>query len=270
MYTSDAEPAIWQRAGGAGPSNDLQAFARQWALLARRRGLVCESLGEVLGHPVWMGHRPSPQAGAPRLMITAGFHGEEPAAPWGLLGLLEGVADALLDRVHLTVLPLVNSTGFAAGRRLNARGENPNRGFGAFGGGECRRSAEGELLVQQAGRLLPAARDGLYCGHEDAGERHTYLYTFEPGQPPGPFSLGLIETAGQWFPVMPDGDVEGAAVRGGLVHNQYDGSFESWCSEEGTAVAVCVETPGQQPFARRVDAQAALMERFIGLRAGLA
>lgn len=264
MNEPNNAPAIWQRANGAGPSNDLAAFGREWDLLARQRGFTTSTLGEVLGHAVWMGHRPAVQAHAPRVMISAGFHGEEPAGPWGVLALLRDAPDTLLDQVHLSVLPLVNSTGFAKGLRLNARGENPNRGFGAHAGTD-RLSAEGALLVQHASHLLPAARDGLYCGHEDQEQSHTYLYTFEPNKPPGAFSQGLIETGGQWFPVAPDGDIEGDMVRGGLVHNKYDGSFESWCSEQGTRVAVCAETPCKQPFERRVQAQAALMARFIQL-----
>jgi hypothetical protein len=264
MNASNDTPAIWQRANGAGASNDLTAFGHAWALLAKQRGITTSTLGEVLGHPLWMGHRPAAQADAPRVMITAGFHGEEPAGPWGVLALLQDAPDALLDRVHLSLLPLVNCTGFAKGLRLNARGENPNRGFGAHAGND-HLSAEGALLVQHASQLLPAARDGLYCGHEHLEESHTYLYTFEPHRPPGPFSHGLIATAGQWFPVAPDGDLEGDTVVGGLVHNKYDGSFESWFSEQGTSVAVCAETPGMQPFDQRVQAQAALMAKFVQL-----
>lgn len=264
MNDSTDTPAIWQRANGAGPSNDLAAFGREWDLLANRRGIRTSALGEVLGHPLWMGQRPAAQNHAPHVMITAGFHGEEPAGPWGVLALLQDAPDALLDQVHLSVLPLVNCTGFAAGLRLNVRGENPNRGFGAHAGTD-RLSAEGALLQQHDKLLLPAARDGLYCGHEDLEESHTYLYTFEPNQAPGPFSQGLIETAGQWFTVAPDGDIEGDTVRGGLVHNKYDGSFESWCSEQGTRFAVCAETPCTQAFDRRVQAQAALMAHFIQL-----
>lgn len=257
-------PSIWPRPDAGGFSNDLRAFTHQWQQLATARGVELQALGQPLGHTLWAGQRPARQAGAPHLLLAAGFHGEEPAGPWGMLDWLGRAPDALLDQVHLSLLPLVNATGFAAGLRFNALGQNPNRGYGAHCGDDLP-SAEGALLLQHAAWLLPAASDGLYCGHEDLEQSHTYLYTFEPGRPPGTFSRGLLDTAARFFTIAPDGLIDDCPVEDGLIHNRYDGSFEAWCCEQGTRRAVCAETPGQQPFDERVRAQSALMQRFLEL-----
>jgi hypothetical protein len=65
--------------------------------------------------------------GRPRVVITAGFHGEEPAGPLTLAEHFGAVAEhAKKRRVGLTVFPCINPSGFVAGTRYNASGEHPN------------------------------------------------------------------------------------------------------------------------------------------------
>lgn len=258
-----APASIWCRAGG-GASNDLRAFDDLCAERAGAAGFESFVLGEVLGHPVTTWRRPAAAPQAPRLLIASGFHGEEAAGPWGVLEFLQSVPRELLDRAYLVLLPLVNATGFAAGQRLNALGENPNRGYGVARGAD-RPSAEGEILLAHAAQLEEAARDGVLSCHEDRRLHHAYVYSFERGEP-GSFSRSLVATAAQWFAVAPDGEIDGCPVRDGLIHNHYDGSFEAWLSETGAKVAACIETPGEADFGRRVQAQAAMMRAFVELR----
>ncbi len=255
---------VWPRPDGAGTSSDLGAFDAEFRSLAQRREFGVEPLGTALGHTIVIAsRRPRSRAGR-RLLVAAGFHGEEPAGPWGLVRFLRLVPDALLDGTNLSLIPLVNATGFAAGRRLNARGENPNRGYDPARPGE-RASAEGEILLGQRERLLAAAADGLLCCHEDEGVQAAYVYTLEPAATPGRFSQGLVATMGRYFPLLPDGTVDGCPVSGGLVFNHHDGSFESWAVRHGTPLAATIETPGRAGFARRVEAQAALVMAFLTL-----
>lgn len=61
------------------------------------------------------------------LVITAGFHGEEPAGPLTLLEHFPEIAQAARDQgVGLRVYPCINPSGFEAGTRYNASGERPN------------------------------------------------------------------------------------------------------------------------------------------------
>ena len=254
---------IWRREDG-GASNDLPAFEALCAENAGAAGFERSVLGVALGHSITAWQRPASAPQAPRLLIASGFHGEETAGPWGVLEFLRTTPRALLDSVHLVLLPLVNATGFADGQRMNVLGENPNRGYGASRGSD-RPSAEGEVLLAQAAWLADAARDGVLSCHEDRWLHHAYVYSFERGQP-GAFSRGLVDAATQWFAVAPDGEIDGCPVRDGLIHNHYDGSFEAWLSEIGAEVAACIETPGEADFVRRVRAQAALMRAFVELR----
>jgi predicted deacylase len=231
-------------------------------------GWEVHELGPVLDESLPLLRRPARQAGAPSVLIASGFHGEESAGPWGVLQFIRAAPAALLDRADLSVLPLVNATGFAAGHRFNASGENPNRGYGRSAGGDLP-SVEGRVLIARQSQLLPLARDGVLACHEDVDVGHAYAYTFEPTSAPGAFSHALVRTAARHFEIHPDGQVDGCPIATGIVFNHLDGSFEAWMTEQGAAVAACIETPGQQDFARRVAAQSALMLAFLAQRVGV-
>ena len=108
---------------------------------------------------------------APLVAISAGVHGDEPAAPWALAAL---VRDGLLDRrFRYRLWPCLNPTGFAAGTRENAEGADVNRSF-ARGG-----------TTPESRAVLTANRDlhfALWIDlHEDFEASGFYLY--EPLRP---------------------------------------------------------------------------------------
>lgn len=68
--------------------------------------------------------------GARWLVITSGFHGEEPAGPLTLAeNFAEIAAYARARDVGLRVYPCINPSGFEAGTRYNRSGEKPNNDF---------------------------------------------------------------------------------------------------------------------------------------------
>ncbi len=74
-------------------------------------------LGSIGDEPLLLLRPGTGAPGTPRLLVASGFHGEEPAGPWGVLEFLDSAPQGLLSRVQLLVLPLVNVTGFRAGTR---------------------------------------------------------------------------------------------------------------------------------------------------------
>lgn len=227
---------------------------------ADRLGMQVQTLGIVLGEPMWALTRAAPDPAAMRRLVAGGFHGEEPAGPWGLLKFLQAANPASLDAVHLTMLPLVNCTGFAAGTRFNAEGDNPNRGFTGQG---TAASAEGRLLLQHATWLASASRDGMLSCHEDVMTRWAYVYALERAPSPGPLARRLLHANLRHFDQHPDGLVDGCRVQGGIVFNHHDGSFEDWLFGLGAAAAFCVETPGLQAFEDRVAAHQDMIAAFV-------
>ncbi|MGH7661031.1 MAG: hypothetical protein ACRENA_08995 [Vulcanimicrobiaceae bacterium] len=67
------------------------------------------------------------RSGAPVVHVTAGVHGDEPAAPWALLAMAE--AGMLDERFSYRLWPCTNPSGFRAGTRTNAEGKDINRSF---------------------------------------------------------------------------------------------------------------------------------------------
>jgi predicted deacylase len=68
--------------------------------------------------------------GSRTVVITSGFHGEEPAGPLTLLEGLPEIADYARERgVGLRVYPCINPSGFEDRTRYNRSGERPNNDF---------------------------------------------------------------------------------------------------------------------------------------------
>jgi len=125
---------------------------------------------------------------APAVAISAGVHGDEPAAPWALLSL---VRDGLLDR-HFSyrVWPCTNPTGYALGTRANAEGHDINRSFNRGG------------TTPEARAIITANRDRrfelVFDLHEDFEAAGFYCY--EPSAdgtaPLGPAVIEALDEEG--------------------------------------------------------------------------
>jgi hypothetical protein len=139
-----------------GQRNDIAALEAGGSRVLARGGWQRSALGLVGGDTLWLLERPARHPDAPHRLIAAGFHGEEPAGPWGVLRYFEAASNSELNAVHLCVLPVVNATGFRADTRFNAWGENPNRGHGRHAGAAP--SREGRRPTRY-GRSLPALQN---------------------------------------------------------------------------------------------------------------
>jgi murein peptide amidase A len=120
--------------------------------------------------------------------LASGTHGDEPAAPWALLSI---VRDGLLDpRFAYRIWPCVNPSGYAAGTRCNAEGEDINRSFRSAGS------------TPEARAIITANRDRRFVLsldlHEDCDSEGFYCYEpkTQPGGLLGPSVVEAVAEAG--------------------------------------------------------------------------
>ncbi|HEY0798978.1 MAG TPA: hypothetical protein VGD50_07495 [Candidatus Baltobacteraceae bacterium] len=106
--------------------------------------------------------------GRPVISLASGVHGDEPAAPWALLSI---VRDGLLDpNFSYRIWPCTNPTGYAAGTRANAEGDDINRSFGRGG------------ATPEARAIITANRDRTFVFSFDLHEdfESSGFYCYEP------------------------------------------------------------------------------------------
>ncbi|MGY5452511.1 N-acetyl-ornithine deacetylase [Agarivorans sp. MS3-6] len=268
MSRSSFQQFHWQSAQFGYASNDIDAFYSLLGQQMQRLGMLKHTLGHIEAYPLDLYQSPEPQATLPNILISAGFHGEEAAGPWGMLKFLSALNSEVFKQVNLSLLPLVNPTGFKAGHRFNQYGENPNRGFEfeagkAFAGEGT--SAEGVLLLAQQDLLKQLSGDGILTCHEDVLQHCCYVYSFEPQQAAATFSYGLRDSLAKYFKLAADNSIDGCPLEDGLIHNHYDTSFESCLVRLGAKQGACSETPALEDFDQRINANCAVMQQFVAL-----
>jgi protein MpaA len=202
---------------------------------------------------------------APTVSISAGVHGDEPAAPWALLSL---VRDGLLDgRFAYRIWPCLNPSGYRAGTRGNAEGDDVNRSFSRGG------------TTPEARAVFTANRDRRFALavdlHEDYEADGCYVYeVLRPGFEPI-FSgriITAIDDAG--LPVQTIGDdfdlgapegfehAELYRLERGIVLVDYEAdlrAFEGLPSTlalmyRGTPGSITFESPRPRPWEERIAA----------------
>jgi predicted deacylase len=133
----------------------------------------------------------------PTIALSAGMHGDEPAAPWALLSM---VADRLLDdRFAYRIWPCINPSGYTAHTRANADGADVNRSFSRGG------------TTPESRGIITANRDRKFALsidlHEDFEADGFYAFEpFAPGQRPrfAAAAVAAVESAG--LPIQDLGD----------------------------------------------------------------
>jgi hypothetical protein len=218
--------------------------------------------------------------GGPELVITAGFHGEEPAGPLTLLAHLSDViAKARQVGVALRIYPCINPAGFEAGTRYNPSGEKPNNDFLRYevapgewvdtlrdhtnplrhlvyeGGPKETRAIRAELEA----RPPPVAALDLHQDNylPNAG---TYAYVFGPRPRYAAFWDGLATPVLRSAPV----DERTRTEADGLIEF-HDGSVTDYFWRRGVPWAAALETTTCTPMLDCHRVNLAWILGFIGL-----
>lgn len=233
-------------------AHDYGWLVRRWRMLAAREGWTMRRFAQADGFPVYVvgsARRPGP-----RLYLSAGIHGDEPAATEALVAWCRKRARSL-SRCEVLVFPCLNPWGLQHNNRHDARGRDLNRGY-------HRR----DVAVIEAQKKILAGRffDAAVMLHEDFDAHGVYLYEI-PGA--RPFWGGkLLAAAGRHLPREPRASVEGRRCRGGLIRTRITPRTlpehpEAFFLRFGhTMRSLTFETPSEFSLTARVRAHGAVLD----------
>lgn len=237
---------------------DPTDFTPRFAEAARTAGFTVAPFGEILGHPLLACTRRT--AGPrPRVYLSAGNHGDEPAPPWALLRLMEaGFFDA---RCTWFLCPLLNPTGFLRRTRENFAGVDLNRDYKAPQSAEVR--AHVRWLQRQPGFDL------ILCLHEDWEAKGFYLYELNPLNRPT-LAPAMIAAARAHGPIETAAVIDGReSAEPGIIRPVSDPLLrDTWpeaiyLRHHHGPLDYTLETASAQPLEQRIATQCAVVQAAL-------
>jgi murein peptide amidase A len=241
------------------PALDPRETVARLAAAGRAAGCDVESFGEEAGCPLiaLTKRTPGPR---PRIYLSAGIHGDEPAPPLALLALLEaGVFDT---RANWFICPLLNPAGFQARTRENQGGVDLNRDY--------RNSRSAEIAAHIAWLRRQPNFDAVFCVHEDWEAKGYYLYEQNPlGRPS--LAEPMLAAVSRVCPIDPSELIDEREARGGIIRPVLDPwTRELWPEAiylrvHHTTLGYTIESPSGFPLAQRIAAHRAALETALAL-----
>ena len=238
---------------------DPAALAARFTVAGQAAGFRVEWFGESAGVPLLALTKRTPGP-RPRIYLSAGIHGDEPAPPLVLLEMLEsGVFDA---RANWFLCPILNPHGHARGTRENAGGLDLNRDYKHLDSAEI--SAHVAWLRRQPRFAVTLSV------HEDWESKGYYLYELNPEHRHSLAEPILAALAGI-CPIDHSPVIDGREARGGIIRPISDPLLrEKWpesiyLREHHTALTYTLESPSAFPLAQRIAAHRVALETAITL-----
>ena len=234
------------------------ALAARLEGAGRDAGFRVERFGEVAGHTLLALTKRTPGP-RPRIYLSAGIHGDEPAPPLALLEMLEaGLFDS---RAGWFICPLLNPLGFTRGTRENAENLDLNRDYKHL------RSAE--IQAHQRWLQRQPNFDLTLCVHEDWESTGFYLYELNPHQR-GSLAEEIIAAVERVCPIETATVIDGreAAARG-IIRPVSDPLLrDNWpeaiyLRAHHTTLSYTLESPSALPLPQRIAAHRAAVETAI-------
>jgi predicted deacylase len=238
---------------------DPAALVSRLEKAGAKAGFRSEVFGEVGGFPLLALTKRT--AGIrPRIYLSAGIHGDEPATSLALLSLIE--SGDLDGRATWFLCPLLNPTGLARGVRENAAGVDLNRDY---------RNAESPEVRAHIAWLGSQPRfDMAVCVHEDWESVGFYLYELNPDKRASA-AQPMITAASKACPIDLSPQIEGREARGGIIRPVLNPEErEKWPESiylqvNHTRLSYTIETPSSLPMETRVTTHRAALRAAIGV-----
>jgi len=199
------------------------------------------------------------------LVITSGFHGEEPAGPLTLGQHFEEIVAYARERgVGLRVYPCINPSGFEDGTRYNRSGEKVNNDFlryetapGVWKGELARGESFLRWTLFDAGpKETRAVRSDIVRYPAPAAALDIHQDDYLPGSGTYAYVFGdkaahrpLVEASSRYAHVLRDEKVDEANVTDadGLIEH-HDGSVTDYFTRGGVPFAATLETTTRTPL----------------------
>ena len=227
---------------------------------AASAGFSVEEYGSTTIAPLVAFRRVVPDR-APRVYLSSGVHGDEPAGPNAILQLL--TSDLLRRDIDLTICPLINPIGLSNGTRENGSGVDLNRDF----------LEPKEPEIQALTRYLDRqeAFDLSICLHEDWEAAGFYTYYIGPSVAET-IAREIVSAVGARVPIETATLIDGREANEGLIlppealdpFSQPDWPEAFYLFKASRHSHFTTETPSALPLEDRIDAQT------IAVRAALA
>lgn len=230
---------------------ELTTYQMMFRAAAEAAGFTPSELAPLDGEPLVAWELPGD---GPRVYLSAGIHGDEPAGSLALLELLRG--GFFTPSYHWLICPALNPTGLAAGSRENAAGLDLNRDY------FLRETRE---IAAHAAWLDARPRPDLFMSlHEDWEATGFYFYEINlAGDDPGR-AQQILAAVKPWFAPEAGPEIDGHEARaaGWIYHAAEPDLPEGWpeaiyLAKIGCPVSFTFETPSHAPLAQRVAAHAA-------------
>lgn len=253
------------KSGYAGERIDISSVVRESCRAAAASGWACEELGFPDRPALPMLTRI--QGGdRPKVYLSTGIHGDEPAGPLAVLDLLR--SDGWPSQIDLWLCPCLNPCGFAQGTRTGREGLDLNR--------EYHRRTAPEVSAHMDWLERQPRFDLAICLHEDWESNGFYLYELNLG-PGASLSESIIRAVEPVCPIDLAETIEGRLASGGIIRPNPDPqSRPEWPEafylvQRKTTVSYTLESPSDFPLTVRVDALRcgvlAALETWVRLRA---
>jgi hypothetical protein len=245
----------------SGETIDIDAVLRDCVAAARFHGWAIEEIHPAPKLILGFTRHASPPPSAvllrrtgitdriPRIYISTGIHGDEPAGPLAVRQLLrENAWPAGLD---LYLCPCLNPTGFTMNRRENHEGLDLNRQYLAT-------EAE-ETVAHIAWLSRQPSFDLCLCVHEDWESDGFYVYEQNPDQQPS-LAEAIIARVGEVCPIDRSEVIEGRPAHNGIIRPTIDPRTRPQWPEafflimHKTRLSYTIEAPSDFPLAARVAA----------------
>jgi hypothetical protein len=240
--------------------HDYRDLIARWRAVCRRAGLRMKKLARTGRFDLFTIQTPALDDGG-GIYISAGVHGDEPAATEALLMWAEKNA-ARLRNLPLFLAPCINPAGLVANTRMDANGDDLNRMF----------HRDDHPVIGSLKRLVAPHRFALALQlHEDYDGCGFYIYEVARSRPY--WGETLLDAARPHIAIEARTRIDGRIAAKGLVRRKIDhrrfrkiGFPEAiWLHMEHSERTFTIESPSEFALDQRIRAQMAVIDAAVKL-----